>query len=676
MKSYLTVTLAIYLVLIFFACKQIPENIIDKTSPKLDSLTNIWELSPETGGIKTSLPNHHTDQLEFSGLQVSGIITYGSDKNGELVLSKKIVWPMLRTIPNDTHASLIHDFETSMNSKIIVDGEKISAEKPFQVHFNGILTINSATNLGIEIKRIISPCVDKPAIVELITLTNKSNKDVDLRIENLDYTYQTQKNKGVYGSYSISCKSSGAVGQILKKGAELSFSQVYQATKQNLDISINVLDEIQKRKDFINSLNNSLVLETPDANLNQMFGFAKLRAAESIFDTKGGLMHGPGGGRYYAAIWANDQAEYVNPFFPFLGNGNGNESAVNSFRHFARFMNSENKPIPSSIVAEGDTIWDGAGDRGDAAMIAYGASRFALAYGDKNTADSLLPLIKWCLKYCEMKMLPEGVIASDCDELENRFPAGKANLTTNMLAYGGYLSASNLLYAMGIESDLALEYEKKAFNLRNACEKYFGHTVQGFDTYQYYKGNDKLRSWICIPLTMGVYDRKDETLKALLSNKLWNKNGIFTESGDSTFWDRATLYAFRGIIKAGKVDLGMKYLSYYTQKRLLGEHVPYAVEAYPEGNQRHLSAESGLYCRVITEGLFGMEPIGFNSFKCSPRLPLGWNFMKLKNIKAFKNNFDIEVYRQGNKTKVVVVVNGKPVKETVWDGKSEIKISL
>jgi len=31
-------------------------------------------------------------------------------------------------------------------------------------------------------------------------------------------------------------------------------------------------------------------------------------------------MHGPGGGRYYAAIWANDQAEYANPFFPFLGN--------------------------------------------------------------------------------------------------------------------------------------------------------------------------------------------------------------------------------------------------------------------------------------------------------------------------------------------------------------------
>ena len=48
-------------------------------------------------------------------------------------------------------------------------------------------------------------------------------------------------------------------------------------------------------------------------------------------------MHGPGGyNKYLAAIWANDQAEYINPFFPFLGNSAGNESALNSFRHFSK----------------------------------------------------------------------------------------------------------------------------------------------------------------------------------------------------------------------------------------------------------------------------------------------------------------------------------------------------
>lgn len=46
-----------------------------------------------------------------------------------------------------------------------------------------------------------------------------------------------------------------------------------------------------------------------------------------------------------------------NPFFPFLGYKIGNEAAINSYRHFARFMNPEYNPIPSSIIAEGKDIW-------------------------------------------------------------------------------------------------------------------------------------------------------------------------------------------------------------------------------------------------------------------------------------------------------------------------------
>lgn len=47
----------------------------------------------------------------------------------------------------------------------------------------------------------------------------------------------------------------------------------------------------------------------------------------------------------------------------------------------------------------------------------------------------------------------------------------------------------------------------------------------------------------------------------------------------------------------------MEHMAYYSQQRLLGEHVPYPIEAWPEGNQRHLSAESALYCRIVTEGI-------------------------------------------------------------------------
>ena len=371
-------------------------------------------------------------------------------------------------------------------------------------------------------------------------------------------------------------------------------------------------------------------------------------------------MHAPGGGRYYAAIWANDQAEYVNPFFPFLGNMAGNESAINSFRHFARFMNDDYKPIPSSIVAEGLDFWGGAGDRGDMAMIAYGATRFALAYGDKKTAKDLWSLIEWCLEFSRRKVTVDGVVASDSDELEGRFPAGDANLNTSCLYYDALISAALLGKELNIDQKQLDVYKTQSTQLKKDIEKYFGADMSGFKTYRYFKENELLRAWIATPLTVNIFERSAETINALFSDKLWTDDGLASEVGNETFWDRATLYGFRGAFAAGETKRTMRYLKDYSERRLLGEHVPYPVEAYPEGNQRHLSAESALYCRVITEGLFGIRPTGFSEFSFAPKLPDGWDTMALRNIKAFNKTYDIEVKRDGN-TLLVQVFDGDHV---------------
>lgn len=71
------------------------------------------------------------------------------------------------------------------------------------------------------------------------------------------------------------------------------------------------------------------------------------------------------------------------------------------------------------------------------------------------------------------------------------------------------------------------------------------------------------------------------------------KDGLLTAQGSTTFWDRSTLYALRGIYAAGMADIATEKLKYYSARRLLGDHVPYAIEAWPEGSQRHLSAEVG-----------------------------------------------------------------------------------
>lgn len=55
---------------------------------------------------------------------------------------------------------------------------------------------------------------------------------------------------------------------------------------------IDVAAEYGKRKALIDEWWGNFILDTPDKVLNRMFAFAKLRGVESIYRTKGGLMHG------------------------------------------------------------------------------------------------------------------------------------------------------------------------------------------------------------------------------------------------------------------------------------------------------------------------------------------------------------------------------------------------
>ena len=277
-------------------------------------------------------------------------------------------------------------------------------------------------------------------------------------------------------------------------------------------------------------------------------------------------------------------------------------------------------------------------------MYAYGAGRFALTCGSRDIAQELWMAIRWCLEYCRRNLNQNGVVLSDTDELEGRLPTGKANLCTSSLYYGGLCSAAYLANELG-DLGTASVYNKQAEILRRNIEQYFGNQMHGWSTYRYYAENTVLRSWIAIPLCMGILDRAQDTVEAMFSSYLWNENGMLSQEGDKVFWDRSTLYGLRGAFIAGATDLAWTKLKEYSSRRLLGEHVPYPVEAWPEGNQRHLSAESALYCRVITEGLFGLEPRGLRSFKLTPNLPEECQRIALRNVCAFGRKFDIIVDR-------------------------------
>lgn len=629
------------------------------------SAQNRWSINPDgsiSWNVKDRIP--HYDHIEMSGLKVSTVLRYGVNADGSFELNKSMVWPMLRTIPNNTHASLMRRFAWNATDMVAVNGQSLSREKVNKITLDGKMTVESAIGLSrnakAELTRIIFPAVAKPAVYEKYILRNTGSSPLTVEVPESRAVINTDPEKGVDGSYKLVSEIIGAATKQLQPKEELVFYAAITGYKNGeAALKPDVEKELQERKELIAGFWNNLILETPDPVVNTMFAFAKIRGAESIYDTKGGLMHGPGGESYYAAIWANDQAEYINPFFPYLGYRAGNGSALNSFKHFARFMNPEYEKIPSSIIAEGIDVWGGAGDRGDAAMVAYGASRYALARGDKAEAEELWPLIEWCLEYCHRNLNDKGVVASDSDELEGRFPAGKANLCTSSLYYDALRSAVYLGKDLKKPFSVLSAYEKQARDLRENMENYFGAKVEGFDTYQYYEGNDVLRSWICIPLTVGIFDRKEGTINALFSPRLWTENGLLTQAGSETFWDRSTLYALRGVYACGATGKATEYLKFYSNQRLLGDHVPYAIEAWPEGSQRHLSAESGLYGRIITEGMFGIRPTGLKSFTFTPRLPSEWNSMNLRKIKAFNTTFDIEVLRENGKQLVTVKSEGK-----------------
>lgn len=648
-----------------------------------------WTIEPD-GSIAWRMDQRvpHADHVEMSGQQIAVWAQYGVDTACRPHVTRTFVFPAFRLQPNKTASSMMYTVPDALLPHFLINDRLLQPdvynaavqtglpEKTTVIQLNGMLQISSRIGKdgSLELKQTLSPSADKALAVESFVFTNKGSQPVTVEMESLYSEVQPAETRAIRGPLRFVMTTKQAGAHVLQPGDSFQFGILYQALRGSAPaLSPGISKVLEGRRQRVREIAANLQLFTPDTLLNTAFAFAKTRATESIFLTKGGYMHGPGGLRYYAAIWANDQAEYVNPFFAWLGDHIALQSAMNAYRMFGRYMNAAYEPIPSSIIAEGDGIWHGKKDRGDMAMIAYGASRFALAYGNRDSANVLWPLIEWCLEYLHRKLNAAGVVNSNSDELEGRFPSGNANLHTSVLYYDALQSAAMLGAALGKPASQTDTYKQQAAALRQNIEQFFGAEVEGFHTYRYYEGNTVLRAWICSPLIAGIFERRQGTIDALFSPRLWTADGLASQAGDSTFWDRATLYALRGALIAGETGKAMNFLEYYSRRRLLGEHVPYPVEAYPEGNQRHLAAESGLYCRIYTEGLFGMRPLSLHSFSCTPRLPAQWPGMSLKNIHAFQRVFDIDISRlANNKLQINIVQNGKHTKYTIKEGETQI----
>ncbi|MEL6824037.1 MAG: six-hairpin glycosidase-like protein, partial [Calditrichota bacterium] len=447
-----------------------------------------------------------------------------------------------------------------------------------------------------QIRKIIYPSMEQRLLVEEWQVKNIDAEKKEIAIANVNY--QRSEN-GYKGTYSFIVRSDAPEKASLASGKTISFPVYYGATLNDESAeNFNAQRAYSSRMTFLKTCRENLVLTTPDKTINTLFYFSKIRAAESIYNSSMGLVHSPGGGNYYVGIWANDQVEYSGPFFPYLGYPTANEAAFNTYNKFLQNIPKNDHHIPYAFEVDGNFAMTHL-DRGDAAMIAYGTSQYLLASGNIKEAKKLWPLIEWSLDYCHRNRNADGAVQSESDEMEGRIETGKANLSTSTLYYGGLAKAAQIAAALD-KPVLSATYQSRHAEMREVIENYFGSVINRLKTYRYYDGNTTLRHWICLPLVMGITERKNVTLDALF-NRLWTDNGILVEyypgmdMSKAIFWDRATLYALRGALTVGETELAFARLHQYSQKRLLGDHVPYAIEAWPENNMKHLSAESALY---------------------------------------------------------------------------------
>lgn len=624
-----------------------------------------WNITRDGNAIEWLVTDLHTDDIEMAGFGCADIVKYGMNEEG-FVLLHHPVFPTLRTRPNNTHASYQLDIADNFMPRLVVNGEK-AAETLTRVEIDGTLILE-CTSGDLAITHICYPSTEARASYESVTVKNNGASSVKLTATTCGG--EVDQKMGPMG-INITEVFTDFADTVLASGEEYTYYIVICGRVANEQpVNLCPADEYRARVRNIERLVTPMKLDTGNATLDTMFRFAKLRAGESVFDTMYGLMHSPGGFSYYAATWCNDQVEYAGPYFAYTGDDDLLEASMNAYRMYMPFMSNKYEPIPSSVIAEGVDYWNGAGDRGDAAMYLYGASRFALTTGRTDYAEELLPAIEWCAEYCRRKINEGGVVASDRDELEGRFPTGTANLCTSTLAYSGYLCAASLERSFCNE-EKAAEYEEIAANLRDSIETYFGANIHGMDTYKYFAECEILRSWICMPLCVGIYDRAAETVKALSSEWLMMPEGMLTAEGCPTIWDRSTLYGLRGIFAAGDTEKGAELLMTYATNRLLGERVPYAVEAYPEGGKRHLSGESALFCKVITEGILDMTPTGLSTFTIKPSLPATLDHLYMTGIRAHSGIFDVFVEKDGYR---VVRSDGKKLAEGKLGECVEVKL--
>jgi len=250
----------------------------------------VWEVKP--GQV-------HCDRIEFSGLHCDMIVQYGVREDGGLLLARQAYFPMLRTIPNDTHGTFC--FDAKEVAPLLVKNAVQIVEYPRVIRIDGTLTVESDTKEGFSVMRRLFPSVDRRFAVERIRVCATEAVKLSVSLPN---TFVHSYGRGTKGVYVATIAHTAPETFSLEIGDCIEFDVFYTARIANEKLLLpNGAEEELKRRARISALcDEALVLETGCEEIDVMTRFAKLRAGESIFETLTGNYHSPGGGPFYGAV--------------------------------------------------------------------------------------------------------------------------------------------------------------------------------------------------------------------------------------------------------------------------------------------------------------------------------------------------------------------------------------
>ncbi|MGC4014035.1 MAG: hypothetical protein QM755_05875 [Luteolibacter sp.] len=236
-----------------------------------------WQIS-ENGGIAWSVKTGELpqgDHLEQSGKSIDAITNWDLDAQGHLKLSRSVRWPMLRTLPDNTHAALQVKLDSDSEPSVSIDGKPAATAVFDRVSINGILTFHGKQG-PLEFERTLFASNEQPAMIETHVWTNRSDKPVTITQPKWVQQTATDAAKGKWGVYQIRREWIGAGSSLLAPGESVRGGLCISAVKDGEPFPWpDVFAERAAREALRDRLASTMILKTPDPAFDRMFEMAK-----------------------------------------------------------------------------------------------------------------------------------------------------------------------------------------------------------------------------------------------------------------------------------------------------------------------------------------------------------------------------------------------------------------